>query len=802
MLKTFRLIFSGIFLSIFLIHPIVADAAEPVSCSSRELLQEYQSSYAKTNSALVSMQAMQSILSDSFKVDAVLSRFINATADGKFIKEIETITAVRKGYSINPRTLNSAKLGQFYKNIDLRPQPIAEGLTSGYDRMAMLVSVAGFAANSYTAFSTGDRLAHAKSAKDAIDIGTASALAYRGWQGLNIAFNSVAFVDYALNTFITAQYAQYNEYWWQAYRSYLDDQYPKMVTGKNSWAALAVRGDNGKTFEARLTEFWSEKATSDGIARPADRAAHYYKVPSPFQRDALATSTDSLKKDFAARYYTETLQTTLDTYFKRQAENLRFEAEDKLDKAVSALCEYMTEIKSLQISVAKLQAGAPLKSFKVKAARDTYKGAPLTGAVVDGDIVAFSAQVPLPEGQQGKLKWVILDSSKKPVEGASKSTDIETETGSTTAKFRLKFSGLEPGRYAVRLTHQASNKSIKSISDSFAFTIGLKPSVRITRMWVTNKPRDQTDHASLSPDQTPVLYVAFDMSDGLEKIHKKLVVRDRSSGAIIVSSEGEKVRKNDNRNQRTGVALSPGDLKPGGAYRFEASLTLPGGKSVKSHKDFEIADPTQGKKAEVVSEAKANSPENADAGACRMDEENKHMALLQKAASEAMLAERKASKAPNEMNRAFVSKVRNKQSALGEEFAAITEQRSGLSKTITALKAKSKKQKLTQSEIENGNRLIEKYQALSKQRKKLGKSTDSISKFLSSVFDQQKEMSCEQFANHIHQTSIGRKFNYNVQTALRLCDQANATKTVYTKRKAEMKQGLQAYRAYREKCAN
>jgi hypothetical protein len=344
----------GVYILAFFVSSASA-ATSPAYCESANIMKAYDIEYAKTKNVNASANAVISTLSDAFKVDAVLSRFLVGATNGKYIKEISKITALRTGYSINPKTLQSKKLVKYFKSVQLEPTSISSGLTKGYDRLALIVSVAGMASNLYAAVSTGKKIHYAKAAKDSVDIASALAVTKFGWQGLQTAFGTVAFLDYALNSFITQAYGQYDEYWWQSYRSYMDSNYPKMVTGKKSWATLMHKNDGGKAFEERLTEFWSSQPTSDGIFTPALRAAHYYKKPSPFQRDGLASSTDDMKKAFAARYYTDTLKTTLETYSKLEAEKIQLEAEDKLSVALESLCDYMSELKSLQVEVADLQ---------------------------------------------------------------------------------------------------------------------------------------------------------------------------------------------------------------------------------------------------------------------------------------------------------------------------------------------------------------------------------------------------------------------------------------------------------------
>jgi len=326
-------------------------------CSNTQLLNTYKKTYSQSKSANNAIRAVGSTLSDFYKADAALSRFIINAANGELIKEINTVTAVTQGYKIHPITLKSSNLVDFYHGVELRGQPMASYLTEGFDRLGMLVSIINFADKLQIAIATGDKFANANAAKDAIDIGTAISLSYKGWQGVKIAFSAVGFIDYALNSFINDAYGMYDEYWWQSYRSYLDAEYPKMVTGSNSWAALAMRNDKGRAFQARLDEFWSNKGLGNDIqiSTPMERAAHFYKKPSLINGSALAESMDKYKKSFASRYYNNVLKITLNTYFQNQAAQLEFDAEYKLEQSLDALCAYKVEIKNLQLKVAELQ---------------------------------------------------------------------------------------------------------------------------------------------------------------------------------------------------------------------------------------------------------------------------------------------------------------------------------------------------------------------------------------------------------------------------------------------------------------
>ncbi len=263
---------------------------------------------------------------------------------------------------------------------------------------------------------------------------------------------------------------------------------------------------------------------------------------------------------------------------------------DTLARLLPVMTTIRAEIDDLLEQTAALTGGVELAKFEIKANEKTYDGPALSGPVADGDIIAFSAIVPM-NGTvaEGQLKWVILNPEGNPVMGAEKTKKITETEGSMTAKFRLQLAGLQPGRYAARLTHSVEDKKIKPVTETYAFNIGTAQTVSISRLWVTDQPKNETHFGILQPDQAPVLYVSFDMNNGLEAVHKKLVVRERSSGIIVASSEGKKTRKGNSPSQRTGIALSAGDLKPGGRYRFEATLKIPGGESVSGSQTFEIA---------------------------------------------------------------------------------------------------------------------------------------------------------------------------------------------------------------------
>ena len=244
-------------------------------------------------------------------------------------------------------------------------QPALPRLATTFRVFSGLASTAFFLTNLEAAIATGDHKSIIEMNKMSFELSIATTLSRAGMRAASLGVAVTGFLDYALTSLMDKELSGYEEYWWNAYSAYLNSRYPKLVSGKNSWAKLAMRNDNGRAFQARLYEFWANTDVSgDGIETVLERATHYYKAPRGLRRgDALALT--KFQKSFAARFYGDYLKTTMDTYLQRQASKEKDAVTEKFEVAATALCSYLNDLENLAADVQKLkqkeQAGLTTK---------------------------------------------------------------------------------------------------------------------------------------------------------------------------------------------------------------------------------------------------------------------------------------------------------------------------------------------------------------------------------------------------------------------------------------------------------
>lgn len=354
----------------FLAVTVLASETARAGCDLDSFANDYARLYAQTKSPGAAAAALANRLEQSVKASKSLQALIEGVTDGTLVKEVENVIALRKAYKIDPRTLRSSRLVDYYKSLDLVEEPALPRLSGTFKALAGAVSVASFTANLHQAVMTGDRTSVLEVHKQSAEFGAGMIVTRIGAQSLKIGGSVVGFLDYALTSLMAQELASYEEYWWNAYSAYLNKRYPHLVKGANSWAALAMRADGGKAFEARLTEFWTETdVAGDGIGSAIERAAHYYKPPEGVHRDALAPG--AFRKPFAARFYGDYLKATLDTHMAREAEKAADSAREQADRAVAALCAALGELTGLANEVAQMRNGPQPLTEQDKVQLDT-----------------------------------------------------------------------------------------------------------------------------------------------------------------------------------------------------------------------------------------------------------------------------------------------------------------------------------------------------------------------------------------------------------------------------------------------
>jgi len=271
----------------------------------------------------------------------------------------------------------------------------------------------------------GDDGAKLKLIKAAYDHQFNAATALVASRGLQTAMGSMAFLNYALTTFMTAQHTNYEAFWWEAYSRFHNNAHREIVRGDHSWVALIERGGHAAV-ERRLHSFWDD---------PRENALTYYRAPGPLQGTGLAIA--NFRVPFAARYYRDFLHPTLKTHFHRQAQSAAhqayFEAEqacrdiDTAARAALALQALLTadgnalEQAILKFDIAAVRqlvaAGADVNAIHTTAAGHRYplvwlvaltQGRAGMGEILDIMLASRRASTEQPEGQSSSLVYLTL----------------------------------------------------------------------------------------------------------------------------------------------------------------------------------------------------------------------------------------------------------------------------------------------------------------------------------------------------------------------------------------------------------
>lgn len=334
-------------------------------CDSATVLNIYDKELKNTGSSKLAATKVVDVLGGSFKPSASLKELIDIVTGGKRLKDKETFLKITRAYRIDPKTLKSYKLVDYYKSIDVREEPSLSRFSSTFKAFGDLVSVTSLMINIDKAILAGDRKAILDIYKQAYEYSTSVVISKAAMRGAQVGIAVTGFLDYALTSLMVQELDGYEEYWWLAYSHYLNKKYPKMVQGKQSWAVLAMKNDNGKQFKARLMEFWANTdVAGDGISSAIERAAHYYKAPKGLRRgDALAMV--KFQSTFASRYYNDYLRTTMDTYIKRTIDKEKQVIENSLNRATTNLCGYWADLNAVNKEFRSEMNKAKVKNLRI-----------------------------------------------------------------------------------------------------------------------------------------------------------------------------------------------------------------------------------------------------------------------------------------------------------------------------------------------------------------------------------------------------------------------------------------------------
>jgi len=195
------------------------------------------------------------------------------------------------------------------------------------------------------------------------------------WKSLGTAMMGVGVVSTALTEFQAEAVRQYEDYWWIAYTNYMETSYPKLVTGADSWAAVA-KTQGHAAVRSRLYSFWDDPYTNAG--------SNYGKA-SIQTSPALAQRTMSDK--FAALYYRNSVHRTLKTYFRLEAEKAEAAAWIEGRREWMRLQTMLTQAEALRLAIldaSDMGENGPVRDFTVSAGN---------GPFYEGESITFTATV-------------------------------------------------------------------------------------------------------------------------------------------------------------------------------------------------------------------------------------------------------------------------------------------------------------------------------------------------------------------------------------------------------------------------
>jgi hypothetical protein len=155
-----------------------------------------------------------------------------------------------------------------------------------------------------------------------------------GWSSLGTAMLGAGVIGYALDTFMNTAIGGYEQEWWDQYVLYMENRYQAIVTGDQSWAALAEREGN-EGLRRRLFEFWETPfADLEGTA-----------ISKPFMAQT------QFSEKFAALYYRDYIHTTLKTFFANKAEENKARAWFEGQQAHRRLAQAEADLRALKAAI-------------------------------------------------------------------------------------------------------------------------------------------------------------------------------------------------------------------------------------------------------------------------------------------------------------------------------------------------------------------------------------------------------------------------------------------------------------------
>lgn len=224
--------------------------------------------------------------------------------------------------------------------------------------------------------------------------------------------------------------------------------------------------------------------------------------------------------------------------------------------------------------------GAPptLGSFAISATIGDFDGPPVLKPVANGDTLALSAQVSLPDSAIPLLSqtiWQVFNADGTPAGTFFESTDL-WKTGlfhEARTKFALK--GLRDGDYRARLTHRLPQWPDLATVAEVPFSVF--QFAAIDQLWVTDVAEDVTDKSAVLVGETPHFYMRYHVHPDAKDLLIKIEAHNQDG--TILADWNDQIDPGDGKFQRAKVTIDRKSIRIGDTITFNALIAEPTGRT-------------------------------------------------------------------------------------------------------------------------------------------------------------------------------------------------------------------------------
>ncbi len=280
-----------------------------------------------------------SVVADECDMDRILKRYSNELA------QIDTsessinfvLNNIMPAYAASQNAENIIYellnwYGETQRLGEIREDAFLKKLHDQMEKLGNALAIANIAWMGWQALQ-GDDTAKIQTAAEIIKLYIGWGISELGSRTLSIAVVGVFFIDYALNNFIQEAFSLNKDYWWNIYVNYMENKYPHIVKGQDSWVNLIIKeGEEG--VQRRLEEFWVDPWVWQGVYGQGKTLS----ISKP-------ASVEKYKKEFAAEYYRRYLHPTIKTFFRKQAERAYRETLARAENECHKIKRLIAELK-------------------------------------------------------------------------------------------------------------------------------------------------------------------------------------------------------------------------------------------------------------------------------------------------------------------------------------------------------------------------------------------------------------------------------------------------------------------------